>query len=138
MKGKNFFLAGLIAAVMFMAGATAGYASDGDICKEQIKYYTKIKMNDGLLPGDEFNPYDYKGVEEAAKKALENEAKRTHVDKNHAAITKLVSHHLENIVTAAGGAGEGAVESVGHSMRFLYLSCKACHKVYQTEKRLRP
>ncbi len=138
MKGRNFFVAGLIVVAMFMAGAKAGYASDGDICKDQIKHYQKIKMNDGLLPGDEFNPYDYEGVKEAAQAALDNEAKRTHVDKNHAAITKLVSHHLSNIVTASGGAGEGAVESVGHSMRFLYLSCKACHKVYQTEKRLRP
>ena len=139
MKGKNFFVASLIVVAMFVAGAKAGYASpDGDICKEQIKHYQLIKMNDGLLPGDEFNPYDYKGVEIAAKSALANEGKRTHSDKNHAAITKLVSHHLTNIVTAAGGAGEGAVESVGHSMRFLYLSCKACHKVYQTEKRLRP
>ncbi len=138
MKVKNFFVAGLIVAGMFMVGATAGYASDGDICKEQIKHYQKIKMNDGLLPGDEFNPYDYSGVKDAAQAALDNEGKRTHGDKNHAAITKLVSHHLTNIVTAAGGAGEGAVESVGHSMRFLYLSCKACHKVYQTEKRLRP
>jgi cytochrome c556 len=138
MKGKNFFVAGLIVVAMFMAGATSVYASDKDICKEQIKHYQLIKMNDGLLPGDEFNPYDYKGVEAAAKAALANEGKRTHSDKNHAAITKLVSHHLTNIVTASGSAAEGAVESVGHSMRFLYLSCKACHKVYQTEKRLRP
>ena len=138
MKVKNFFVAGFIVVGMFVAGTTVGYASDGDICKEQIKHYQLIKMNDGLLPGDEFNPYDYKGVETAAKAALANEGKRTHNDKNHAAITKLVSHHLQNIVTASGSAGEGAVESVGHSMRFLYLSCKACHKVYQTEKRLRP
>jgi len=118
MKVKNFFVAGFIVVGMFVAGTTVGYASDGDICKEQIKHYQLIKMNDGLLPGDEFNPYDYKGVEAAAKKALANEGKRTHSDKNHAAITKLVSHHLENIVTAAGSAAEGAVESVGHSMRF--------------------
>ena len=138
MKGKKFFVAGLIVVAMFMAGTTVGYASDQDICKEQIKHYQLIKMNDGLLPGDEFNPYDYKGVEIAAKAALVNEGKREHVDKNHAAITKLVSTHLEHIVTAAGSAAEGAVESVGHSMRFLYLSCKACHKVDRTEMRLRP
>ena len=138
MKGKNFFVAGLIVVAMFIAGTSVGYASDQDICKEQIKHYQLIKMNDGLLPGDEFNPYDYKGVETAAKAALVNEGKREHVDKNHAAITKLVSTHLEHIVAAAGSAAEGAVESVGHSMRFLYLSCKACHKVYRTELRLRP
>ena len=138
MKGKNFFVAGLIVVAMFMAGTTVGFASDKEICKEQIKHYQLIKMNDGLLPGDEFNPYDYKGVEAAAKEALANEGKREHGDKNHAAISKLVSTHLEHIVTAAGAAGEGAVESVGHSMRFLYLSCKACHKVYRTEMRLRP
>ena len=138
MKGRNFYVAGLIVVAMFMAGTTVGYASDKEICKEQIKQYQLIKMNDGLLPGDEFNPYDYKGVEAAAKTALENEGKREHGDKNHAAISKLVSTHLGNIVAAAGAAGEGAVESVGHSMRFLYLSCKACHKVYRTEMRLRP
>lgn len=138
MKGKKFFVAGLIVVAMFIAGTSVGYASDQDICKEQIKHYQLIKMNDGLLPGDEFNPYDYKGVEAAAKAALANEGKREHSDKNHAAITRLVSTHLEDIVTAAGSAAEGAVESVGHSMRFLYLSCKACHKVYRTEMRLRP
>jgi len=138
MKGKNFFVAGLIVVAMFIAGTSVGFASDQDICKEQIKHYQLIKMNDGLLPGDEFNPYDYKGVEAAAKSALENEGKREHSDKNHEAISKLVATHLEHIVTAAGAAGEGAVESVGHSMRFLYLSCKACHKVYRTEMRLRP
>ena len=138
MKVKNFFVAGFVVVAVFMAGTTVSFASDKDICEEQIKHYQLIKMNDGLLPGDEFNPYDYAGVKKAAEAALANEAKRTHGDKNHAAITAMVSHHLSNIVTAAGGGGEGAVESVGHSMRFLYLSCKACHKVYQTEKRLRP
>ena len=138
MKGRNFFVAGIIAVAMFMAGTTVGFASDKDICSKQIDNYLKMKMNDGLLPGDEFNPYDFKGVEAAAKEMLENEAKRTHNDKNHAAITKLVSGHLADIQEAAGKAAEGSVESVGHSLRFLYLSCKACHKVYQTEKRLRP
>ncbi len=97
-----------------------------------------MKMNDGLLPGDEFNPYDFEGVATAAGEMLANEGGRTHDDKNHAAITKLVSGHLADIETAAAKAAEGSVESVGHSLRFLYLSCKACHKVYQTEKRLRP
>ncbi|OHC01723.1 MAG: hypothetical protein A3H23_02300 [Planctomycetes bacterium RIFCSPLOWO2_12_FULL_40_19] len=138
MKGKNFFVAGLIVVAMFMAGTTVGYASDKDICEKQIDYYIKIKMNDGLLPGDEFNPYDFKGVGEAATIMLENEGKRTHNDKNHAAITRLVSGHLADIKAAAGKAAEGSVESVGHSLRFLYLSCKACHKVYSTEMRLRP
>jgi len=138
MKGKNFFVAGMIVVTLFMAGATVGYASDKDICEKQIDHYLKMKMNDGLLPGDEFNPYDFKGVEASAATMLANEAKRTHNDKNHAAISKMVSHHLANIQKAASKASEGSVESVGHSLRFLYLSCKACHKVYETEKRLRP
>ena len=138
MKGKNFFVVGLIAISLFIASVSTSYGSDKEICKKQIDYYLKIKMNDGLLPGDEFNPYDFKGVATAAKTMLENEKKRTHNDKNHAAITKLVSTHIEDIEKAASAAKEGSVESVGHSLRFLYLSCKACHKVYQTEKRLRP
>ncbi len=138
MKGRNFFVTGMIVVAMFIAGTTVSFASDKDVCSKQIDKYLKMKMNDGLLPGDEFNPYDFKGVEEAAKEMLANEGARTHNDKNHAAITKLVSGHLADIQEAAGKAAEGSVESVGHSLRFLYLSCKACHKVYQTEKRLRP
>ena len=137
-KRKNVFVISIIAISLFIAGASASFASDKDVCKKQIDHYLKIKMNDGLLPGDEFNPYDFKAVAASAKIMLANEKKRTHNDKNHAAITKLVSGHLADIETAAASAAEGAVESVGHSLRFLYLSCKACHKVYQTEKRLRP
>jgi hypothetical protein len=138
MKKKNIFIVCIISISLFIASSSVSFGSDKDICKKQIDYYLKIKMNDGLLPGDEFNPYDFKGVAEAAKAMLANEKKRTHNDKNHAAITKLVSGHLADIEEAAAKAASGSVESVGHSLRFLYLSCKACHKVYQTEKRLRP
>jgi hypothetical protein len=138
MKKKNIFIVCIISLSLFIASSSVSFGSDKDICKKQIDFYLKIKMNDGLLPGDEFNPYDFKGVAEAAKAMLANEKKRTHDDKNHAAITKLVSGHLADIEEAAAKAASGSVESVGHSLRFLYLSCKACHKVYQTEKRLRP
>ncbi len=138
MKKKNIFIVCIISISLFIASSSVSFGSDKDICKKQIDYYLKIKMNDGLLPGDEFNPYDFKGVAKAAKAMLANEKKRTHDDKNHAAITKLVSGHLADIEEAAAKAASGSVESVGHSLRFLYLSCKACHKVYQTEKRLRP
>ncbi len=138
MKRKNIFIVCIISVSLFIASSSVSFGSDKDICKKQIDYYLKIKMNDGLLPGDEFNPYDFKGVAKAAKAMLANEKKRTHDDKNHAAITKLVSGHLADIEEAAAKAASGSVESVGHSLRFLYLSCKACHKVYQTEKRLRP
>ncbi|MEE9259996.1 MAG: hypothetical protein V3U40_02645 [Candidatus Scalindua sediminis] len=138
MKRKNIFIVCIISVSLFIASSSVSFGSDKDICKKQIDYYLKIKMNDGLLPGDEFNPYDFKGVATAAKAMLANEKKRTHNDKNHAAITRLVSGHLADIEEAAAKAAPGSVESVGHSLRFLYLSCKACHKVYQTEKRLRP
>lgn len=137
MKGKNFFIAGILA-LSFVVCGPISYGSDKDVCEKQIGLYIKIKMNDGLLPGDEFNPYDFAGVATAAKEMLDNEKGRTHSEKNHAAIAKLVSVHLADIEEASAKAAEGAVESVGHSLRFLYLSCKACHKVYQTEKRLRP
>ncbi len=138
MKSRNIFIAGFIAISLVFAGATVSFAGDKEICKEQIDHYLKIKTNDGLLPGDEFNPYDFEGVAASAKVMSANEAKREHGDKNHAAISKLVAGHVDDIAEASGKAAEGAVESVGHSLRFLYLSCKACHKVYQTEKRLRP
>ncbi len=59
MKGRNFFVAGIIVVAIFMAGTTVGFASDKDVCSKQIDNYLKMKMNDGLLPGDEFNPYDF-------------------------------------------------------------------------------
>ncbi|MFQ5713081.1 MAG: hypothetical protein ACE5GU_03520 [Candidatus Scalinduaceae bacterium] len=138
MKKKSIFIVCIISVSLLIASSSVSFGSDKDICKKQIDYYLKIKMNDGLLPGDEFNPYDYKGVAAAAKAMLANEKKRTHNDKNHAAITKLVIGHLADIEEAASKAVPGSVESAGHSLRFLYLSCKACHKVYRTEKRLRP
>lgn len=138
MKGKKFFIVGALSLALLIANFSVSYGSDKEICEKQIECYLKIKMNDGLLPGDEFNPYNFKVVEGAAKAMAENEAKRTHSDKNHAAITKLVTGHINNIETAAGKASEGSVEVIGHSLRFLYLSCKACHKVYRTEMRLRP
>ncbi len=105
-------------------GLIIGYGSDKEICKKQIGKYIKIKVN----------PLDYDGVAKATKEMLENEKKRTHGDKNHKAITRLVTTHLENIYEAASDKKPGSIESIGYSMRFLYLSCKACHKVYQTEK----
>ena len=69
-------------------------------------------MNDGLLPGDEFNPYDFEGVASSSSKMLENEGKRTHNDKTHAAITKLVITDILQISSKRPrtDAAEGAVE----------------------------
>ena len=39
MKGKNFFVAGLIVVAMFMAGANVGDASDKGIMERKIKEY---------------------------------------------------------------------------------------------------
>jgi len=138
MKVKNFFVAGIIASAMFLTGATTGFAaSDQELCSKQKVNFLKIKMNNGLLPNDEFAPYNFKEVAGAAKEMIAVEGKRTHNDKTHAAISKMVSVHLAHIQEAAQGEAEGAVEIAGHALRFLELSCKACHKVYDTEKKNR-
>jgi hypothetical protein len=138
MKVKNFFVAGIIASAMFITGATTGFAaSDQELCSKQKVNFLKIKMNNGLLPNDEFAPYDFKQVAAAAKEMIVIEGERTHNDKTHAAISKMVTVHLTHIQEAAGGEAEGAVEVAGHALRFLELSCKACHKVYDTEKKNR-
>jgi hypothetical protein len=138
MKVKNFFVAGIIVSAMFITGATAGFASsDQELCSKQKVNFLKIKMNNGLLPGDEFAPYNFKEVAAAATEMIVVEGERTHNDKTHAAISKMVSVHLTHIQEAAGGEAEGAVEIAGHALRFLELSCKACHKVYDTEKKNR-
>jgi hypothetical protein len=138
MKVKNFFVASIIALAMFMTGATVGFASsDQELCSKQKVNFLKIKMNNGLLPGDEFSPYDFKEVATAATEMLEIEGQRTHNDKTHAAISKMVTVHLAHIQEAAASEAEGAVETAGHALRFLELSCKACHKVYDTERKNR-
>ena len=138
MKVKNFFVAGIVASAMFITGATTGFAaSDQELCQKQKVNFLKIKMNNGLLPNDEFAPYDFKEVATAATDMIAVEGERTHNDKSHAAISKMVSVHLTHIQEAAAGASEGAVEVAGHALRFLELSCKACHKVYDTEKKNR-
>jgi hypothetical protein len=138
MKVKNFFVAGIIASAMFMACATVGFASsDSELCSKQKVNFLKIKMNNGLLPNDEFAPYNFAEVASAATSMIAVEGERTHNDKTHAAISKMVTVHLSHIEEAAGGQAEGAVEIAGHALRFLELSCKACHKVYDTEKKNR-
>lgn len=134
MKVKNFFVAGTIALAMFMTGATVGFASsDQELCSKQKVNFLKIKMNNGLLPDDEFAPYNFDEVAKAAADMLAIEGTRTHNDKTHAAISKMVSVHLAHIQEAASKKSEGSVEVAGHALRFLELSCKACHKVYDTE-----
>jgi len=146
MKVKNFFVAGIIASTIFLTGATAGFAaSDQELCSKQKVNFLKIKLNNGLLPNDEFAPYNFKEVAAAAADMIVVEGERTHNDKTHAAISKMVSVHLSHIEEAAAGEAEGAVEIAGHALRFLELSCKAClelsckacHKVYDTEKKNR-
>jgi hypothetical protein len=98
MKVKNFFVASIIALAMFMAVATVGFASsDQELCKKQKVNFLKIKMNNGLLPNDEFAPYNFKEVATAAGDMITVEAERTHDDKTHAAISKMVSVHLTHI-----------------------------------------
>jgi len=138
MKVKNFFVAGIVASAMLITGATVSFASgDQELCSKQKVNFLKIKMNNGLLPNDEFAPYNFEEVASAAKEMIAVEADRTHNDKTHAAISKMVSVHLTHIEEAAAGAKEGAVEVAGHALRFLELSCKACHKVYDTERKNR-
>jgi cytochrome c556 len=138
MKRKNIFIACVFALSLFVTGTAVSYgATDQEICKESKKHFDAMVRNNGLLPGDEFNPYNYEEVANAATAMLANEGTRAPGDKNRAALVRLVSIHIENIETAAKGAGAGAVESAGHSLRFLTLSCKACHKVYETESQNR-
>ncbi|MCP5004831.1 MAG: hypothetical protein GY941_12950 [Planctomycetes bacterium] len=138
MKRKNIFVACIFALTLFVAGTAVSYGeTDQEICGESKKHFDAMVRNNGLLPGDEFAPYNFEEVAGAATAMLANEGKRTPGDKNRAALIRLVSIHIENIEAAAKGAGDGAVESAGHSLRFLTLSCKACHKVYQTESQNR-
>ncbi|GJQ60649.1 MAG: hypothetical protein D8M57_11095 [Candidatus Scalindua sp. AMX11] len=138
MKRNNIFLAGVFALSLFVTGTAVSYgATDQEVCRESKKNFDAMVRNNGLLPGDEFNPYNYKEVANAATAMLANEKKRAPGDKNRTALIRLVSIHIENIEKAAKAADDGAVESAGHSLRFLTLSCKACHKVYETESQNR-
>lgn len=74
MKRNNIFLAGVFALSLFVTGTAVSYgATDQEVCRESKKNFDAMVRNNGLLPGDEFNPYNYKEVANAATAMLANE-----------------------------------------------------------------
>ncbi|NOG83698.1 MAG: hypothetical protein HND49_07805 [Planctomycetes bacterium] len=104
MKRNNIFLAGVFALSLFVTGTAVSYgATDQEVCRESKKNFDAMVRNNGLLPGDEFNPYNYKEVANAATAMLANEKKRAPGDKNRTALIRLVSIHIENIEKSSKG-----------------------------------
>jgi hypothetical protein len=84
---------------------------------------------------------DYQTIQQAGATIRKNEEERiksANVDANTRSLSKLVAIHAGHIEDRAKGDKVGLIEDVGHSYRFLFLSCRSCHQIYQTEAGLAP
>lgn len=118
----------------------AEYASVKELCAASAKEFQKINQLKGFMP-DQLSDADYQTILKAAEIMVANESARQskfNLDTNTSNISKLVATHAGRIAERAKGDKVGLIEDVGHNFRFLFLSCRSCHQIYQTEAGLAP
>ncbi|MFQ5862039.1 MAG: hypothetical protein ACE5IC_02855 [Candidatus Brocadiales bacterium] len=117
-----------------------GANSVKELCASSAKEFQKINRLKGYFP-EELTDEDYATIRKVGEIITANEAERQqkfNVDANTAVISKLVQIHATNIAERAKGDKVGLIEDVGHSFRFLFLSCRSCHQIYMTESGIAP
>lgn len=117
-----------------------GANSVRELCASSAKEFQKINRLKGYFP-EELTDADYETIGKAGGTIKANEIERVqkfNVDANTKVISELVQIHAGNIEERAKGDKVGLIEEVGHSYRFLFLSCRSCHQVYMTEAGLAP
>ncbi len=138
---KRFTIAGL--ALLFVCTISVNsYAasSSKEICASSAKEFQKINRLKGYFP-EELTDADYETLRKAGEVMKNNEQERIekfNVDANTRAMSQTVQIHAGNIEERARGDKVGLIEDIGHSFRFLFLSCRSCHQVYKTEAGLAP
>lgn len=130
-------------ALLFVCAISANsyaYNSVKELCASSAKEFQKINRLKGYFP-EELTDEDYETIRKAGEVMVKNEDERQqkfNVDANTIVISKLVQIHAGNIEKRARGDKFGLIEDVGHSFRFLFLSCRSCHQTYMTEAGLAP
>lgn len=137
---KRFVTASL--ALLFVGAISADCygASSRELCASSAKEFQKINRLKGYFP-EELSDADYQTIQQAGATIRKNEEERikgANVDANTRSLSKLVAIHAGHIEERSKGDKVGLIEDVGHSYRFLFLSCRSCHQIYQTEAGLAP
>lgn len=140
MRAKRFWISGIVAFVMaiFSGSVSFGYNSEAELCKGARDNYLVLKDYSGRLGLEDA---DFAAVAKAAQAISDGETERQskfNVDQNYANISKLLQIHANDIVKAATSKEEGSIEAIAYSYRFVFLSCRACHRIYKTEMELSP
>ncbi|MHC4197342.1 MAG: hypothetical protein ACYSRP_05445 [Planctomycetota bacterium] len=137
---KKFVTASL--ALLFVGAISADSygASSRELCASSAKEFQKINRLKGYFP-EELSDVDYRTILQAGATIKANEEERiksANVDANTRSLSMLVAIHAGNIEERSKGDKVGLIEEVGHSYRFLFLSCRSCHQIYKTEAGLAP
>lgn len=133
--GKKFWVWGIavLAIVLFTGSISYAYDSEKALCSANRDSFLVFKDYAGQLG---ITDQDFDAIAKAGQQILDAEKERQskfNVDKNYENISKLLQIHADDIVKAAKEKGDAAIENIGYSYRFVFLSCRACHKIYKTE-----
>ncbi len=136
---KKFLLFGVAAlALALTAGSSFAFDSEKDLCRSERDSFLVFKDYAGQLG---VTDEEFAKISAAGKQIVDAENERQAnfgVDKNYENVSKLLQIHAGDIVTAADAKSESAIEDIGYSYRFVFLSCRACHKIFKTEVKLSP
>lgn len=137
---RKYLLLGIVALALAFFAESKLYAFDSekDLCRANRDSFLVFKDYAGQLG---VTDEEFVNIAKAGQEILDAENERQSkfgIDKNYENISKLLQIHAGDIVKAATDKGEAAIEDIGYSYRFVFLSCRACHKIYQTEANLTP
>lgn len=140
MSIKRFIFVSLALLLVGAISADSYGATSRELCASSAKEFQKINRLKGYFP-EELSDADYDTIRNAGATIRANEEARiksANIDANTKAISQLVATHAGHIEDRAKGDKVGLIEDVGHFYRFLFLSCRSCHQIYQTEAGLAP
>lgn len=137
---KKFWLFGIAALALSLCVVSASQAasSEKELCAGMRDNFLVLKDWAGELG---LAPEEFALIEKAGQSIVDGENERQTkfgIDQNYENISKLLQIHATDIVKSAKEMGETAIEDIGFSYRFVFLSCRACHKIYKTEERMSP
>lgn len=135
---RKFWLFSVAALALSLSAGLVSAGTEGELCKSQAAAYDVLKEYSGQLG---ITDEEYGVIAKAGQTILDNENTRQSqfkVDQNYENISKLLQVHAGDIVKAATEKGDSAIENVAFSYRFVFLSCRACHRIYKTEEGLSP
>lgn len=137
---KKFSLFGFAALALLLVVGTTSFAAstEKELCAGLRDSFLVLKDYSGQLGLEDS---EFAEIAQAGQNIFDSENERQSkfaVDQNYENVSKLLQIHASDIVKTAKEKGESAIEDIGFSYRFVFLSCRSCHRIYKTEERLSP